>query len=212
MPDATRVKVCGLTLPDQARACAEAGAWAIGVVLAAESPRRVDPEGAVRVLAAVPDGVARVGVFVGASVDEMAALAERAGMTHVQVHGGCDAAEVAAATGCRVIEAFAVDGPAAVERARASAADLVLLDASVRGRHGGTGRTFDWSILADTPPGRPFALAGGLNAGNVARAVAEVRPDVVDVASGVEASPGVKDMDRVRAFIAAALSAEVATR
>ncbi|MEW6581275.1 MAG: phosphoribosylanthranilate isomerase [Actinomycetota bacterium] len=207
MAEPPRVKVCGVTLPEQARACAEAGAWAIGVVLAEGSPRRVDAEGAARVLAAVPDGVARVGVFVGATPAEMAAVAARAGMTHVQVHGGCDPDEVAAATGCRVIEAFSVSGPQDVERARASAADLVLLDAAVRGLHGGTGRRFDWSILADTPPGRPFALAGGLTPDNVADAVAAVRPDVVDVASGVEARPGVKDLRAVALFIARARAA-----
>ncbi len=203
---AVRVKVCGLTVPEEARACAELGAWGIGVVFAAESPRRIDAARAAEVMAAVPAGVARVGVFVGASPAEMASVARVAGLTHLQVHDG-DPDEARRASGLPVIEGVRVSGPAALARARASAADLVLLDAAVPGRHGGTGRSFDWSLLEGSPLGRPFVLAGGLRPENVAEAVARVAPDVVDVSSGVESAPGRKDPERVRAFVAAVAAA-----
>jgi phosphoribosylanthranilate isomerase len=198
--DRPRVKVCGLTRADEAAACAALGAWGVGVVFAPESRRRVDAERAAAVLGAVPRATARVGVFVDAPPSEMAALARRCGLTHLQVHG-TPPEEASAASGLPVIEALAVDGPGALARARESAADLVLLDASVPGRHGGTGTTFDWSVLEAEPLGRPFALAGGLTAENVAEAIARTRPDVVDVSSGVESAPGRKDPDLVRRFI-----------
>lgn len=202
------VKICGLTVPEEARACADLGAWAIGVVFASESPRRVDAARAAEVLAAVPEGVARVGVFVDAPPAEMAAVARRAGLTHLQVHGG-DPVAAREAAGLPVIEGVRVDGPAALARARTSAADLVLLDAAVPGRHGGTGRAFDWDLLEGAPLGRPFALAGGLRAETVGEAVVRLRPAVVDVSSGVESVPGRKDAARVRAFVEAVAAAGV---
>jgi phosphoribosylanthranilate isomerase len=203
---AVAVKVCGLTVPEEARACAELGAWGIGVVFAAESPRRVDAARAAEVLAALPPGVARVGVFVEASPEEMAGVARAAGLTHLQVHGG-DAAAARRASGLPVIEGVRVDGAAALARARASAADMVLLDAAVTGRHGGTGRSFDWGLLEREPLGRPFVLAGGLRPETVGAAVARLRPAMVDVSSGVESSPGRKDPARVRAFVEAVAAA-----
>jgi phosphoribosylanthranilate isomerase len=201
VPEAPRVKVCGVALPEQAAACGDLGVWAIGVVLAEESPRRVDAARAAEVLAAVPPGVARVGVFVEGTAEEIAAVARRCHMTHVQLHRPVDVDAVRDASGCIVIEAFAVSGPEVLARARQSRADLVLLDASVRGRHGGTGIRFDWHLLAASPLGRPFALAGGLTPDNVGEAVELLAPDIVDVSSGVESSPGIKDLDRVRSFL-----------
>jgi phosphoribosylanthranilate isomerase len=135
----------------------------------------------------------------------MAAAAGRAGLTHLQVHG-LDPAAARAATGLPVIEGIRMDGPGGVARARASAADLVLLDAAVEGLHGGTGTPFDWDLLDDDGPGRPFGLAGGLRPETVAGAIARLRPRMVDVSSGVESSPGRKDPERVRAFLAAVAS------
>lgn len=195
------VKVCGLTTPADARAVAALGVWGIGVVFAAGSPRRVDAATAAAVLAAVPAGVQRVGVFVGASADEMAATARTAGLTHLQVHGDADPGAARRASGLPVIQGIAIDGPEAIARARASTADMVLLDAAVAGLHGGTGTTFDWSLLEGDALGRPFALAGGLRPGNVAEALRRLSPAIVDVSSGVESSPGRKDPERVRAFV-----------
>lgn len=202
--DPPAVKICGLTDPGEAAACARLGVWGVGVVLAPGSTRRLDLAGAADVLGALPDGVARVGVFVDAGPDELARAAEACGLTHVQLHGARDVAAARAATGLAVIEGVRVDGPAALERARASTADLVLLDAAVPGRHGGTGVAFDWDLVADAPLGRPFGLAGGLRAETVGAAVALLRPSLVDVSSGVERAPGRKDLELVRRFVAAA--------
>ncbi|MFN8111145.1 MAG: phosphoribosylanthranilate isomerase [Thermoleophilia bacterium] len=155
-----RVKICGLTVPEEARDSARAGAWAIGVVFAPESSRRVDMDTARRVLDAVPPGVARVGVFVDATDDELRRAAA-CGLTHVQIHGAAaDVARARAATGLEVILGVPFDGPEAALRADDGDADLVLFDAAVPGRHGGTGRTLDWDVLAAHRPRRPLGLAG----------------------------------------------------
>ena len=198
--DAVAIKICGLTTPGDAAACARLGVWGIGLIFAAGSPRRVDVPTAVAVARGVPASVARVGVFVDASSRAMADVAARVGLTHIQIHGDTDPEEVRRMSGLPVIQGISIDGAAAVARARASAADLVLLDAAVAGLHGGTGTTFDWSLLEEDALGRPFALAGGLRPENVAGAVARLRPVLVDVSSGVETSPGRKDPERVRAF------------
>jgi phosphoribosylanthranilate isomerase len=198
-----RVKVCGLTVPEEAAACAALGVWAVGVVFAPESPRRVDVERGASVLAALPPPTARVGVFVDAEPRDAAEVAERCGLTHLQVHGRADPAALRAASGRPIIHGVTVDGEAAIRRARESTADLVLLDAAVPGRHGGTGVAFDWSLLEREPLGRPYALAGGLRPENVARAVERLRPDFLDVSSGVEWRPGRKDPARVREFLRA---------
>ena len=203
------VKVCGLTVPSEAAACARLGVWGIGVVFAAGSPRQVGVGEAAAVCAAVPEGVARVGVFVATAPGVMAETARRAGLTHLQVHGDVDPAEARAASGLPVIQGIRMDGPGGVARARASVADLVLLDAAVAGRDGGTGTTFDWSLLDAEPLGRPFALAGGLTPGNVGAAVRRTGPALVDVSSGVESAPGRKDAALVEAFVAAVAGAGV---
>ncbi|WP_217924001.1 phosphoribosylanthranilate isomerase [Miltoncostaea oceani] len=197
------VKVCGITRAADAAACVRLGVWGIGFVFADASPRRVGEREAAALAGAVPATTARVGVFVGASPREMAAVARRVGLTHLQVHGDADPDAARAASGLPVVQGIRVDGPAALDRARASTADLVLLDAAVAGLHGGTGTTFDWSLLGSAGLGRPYALAGGLRPGNVADAVVRLRPSLVDVSSGVESAPGEKDADLVAAFVAA---------
>jgi phosphoribosylanthranilate isomerase len=203
-PDDTRVpriKVCGVTLPDQAAHIAGLGVWAVGGVFARESPRHLEIEAGARMFAAVPRTTARVGVFVEGTVREIAATAHACGLTHVQVHRPVDVDALRAVSGCAVIEAFAVATISDVVSARASKADMVLLDTFVRGLHGGTGTRFEWDLLAEAPLGRPFALAGGLTPENVGEAVQRVSPQVLDVSSGVESSPGVKDLDRVARFV-----------
>jgi phosphoribosylanthranilate isomerase len=202
VPEPVLVKVCGLTDPREAVECAALGAWAIGLVFAPESPRRVTAETARLVVDALPAEVRKVGVFVDPQPDEAAELVDACGLTDVQVHGAAiDVAAIRAACARPVFRGFAVDGPAALDAARRSDADLVLLDASVPGRQGGTGTTFDWSLLDGIDLGRPFALAGGLTPANVAEAVRRARPAIVDVSSGVERAPGRKDPELVRAFV-----------
>ena len=205
MPEPVLVKVCGLTDPREALGCVALGVWAIGLVFAPESSRRVTAETARLVVNALPAEVRKVGVFVDPQPDEAAELVDACGLTDVQVHGAAvDVAAIRAACSRPVFQGFAVDCTAALDAARRSDADLVLLDASVPGRHGGTGTTFDWSLLDGVDLGRPFALAGGLTPANVAEAVRRARPAIVDVSSGVERAPGSKDPELVRAFIVGA--------
>jgi phosphoribosylanthranilate isomerase len=138
------------------------------------------------------------------SAGEAARAVAGAGLTHLQAVGRVDPALLAAACGVPVIHAVRVDGPSALRTARDSAAHLVLLDSSVPGRHGGTGTAFDWGLLERARLGRPVMLAGGLRPDTVGEAVRRTDPDWVDVSSGVEVAPGVKDLDRVEAFLAAA--------
>lgn len=198
-----KVKICGLTEPGQADACVRAGAWAVGVVLAPESPRYVEIARAAEVLAEVPDHIARVGVFVDAGPAELARAADRIGLTHVQLHGTADVTAARAATGLRVILGVPFTGPGVIGAAGASTADLVLFDAAVPGLHGGTGVRLDWAVLAARRPEYPFGLAGGLRPDNVAQAIRMLDPTIVDVSSGVESSPGFKDRDKVEAFMTA---------
>ena len=194
------VKICGLTRAGDAAQAAALGAWGVGVVFAENSPRRVTIEQATEVFSGVSPFTSRVGVFVAPEADEVREVVERCQISLAQIHGHFDVEQLKAAAGVMVIQAFKVDGPATIAAAKESPADLVLLDASVPGMDGGTGETFEWSLIEGEPFGRPFMLAGGLNPDNVAEAVSRVRPDIIDVSSGVEASPGVKDPELLQAF------------
>lgn len=204
MDSRPHVKICGLTDPETADVASRLDVWAIGLVFASPSPRHVSVDRAADIASAIRPGIARVGVFVRPTIDELVEAVSRCDLTHVQIHGDePDVATARAETGCEVITGHPVDGPEALDRARRSPADLVLLDASVRGRHGGTGRVFDWDLLTEGI-GRRYILAGGLTPENVEGAVAEVSPWGVDVSTGVESSPGRKDIVRVTAFVEAA--------
>lgn len=209
----TRVKICGLTDPAQAIACAELGVWAVGLVLWPESPRFCKPEAAEEIGQLLKRRVAVVGVFVDQALDEIAWAADRFGLTHVQLHGHEGPAfcsEVARRTGCKVIKAVQVRDAAQVRSLRPYRVDYHLLDAFVAGVPGGSGHTFNWELARLHHGGVPVILAGGLTPDNVGQAIATVRPFAVDVSSGVERAPGDKDLARVRAFVRAVAAADAA--
>jgi phosphoribosylanthranilate isomerase len=147
-----------------------------------------------------------VGVFVDFELDQIREILRQSGIEWAQLHGS-ESPELVAALLPNAYKALGVADGSAVERARAYPGEHLLLDASVPGLPGGTGRTFDWSIAAEVARERTLTLAGGLSPDNVADAVRQVRPFRVDVASGVESAPGRKDHDRVRRFIEAAKGA-----
>lgn len=198
----TAVKICGITRIDDAVVAAELGASYIGFVLWPDSPRAATLDTVRIVVPALPAHVTPVGVFVDPSVDAINAAAD-AGIRLAQVH----AAAANNFTGARVPIVRAVhlagDGvePAVTD-------DLILLDAHDPQKHGGTGKTIDWPRAARVAATRRVILAGGLTPTNVAEAIRTVRPFAVDVASGVEASPGIKDHDLLRAFIQSALGTQ----
>jgi phosphoribosylanthranilate isomerase len=201
----TRVKICGVTRPDDARMAAELGAWAVGFVFWPRSPRAVSVEQARAIVAGLSPLVTPVGVFVDQTADEVNAVAARVGLGLVQLHGHETPAMARALSG-RVIKAVALGDEGAADELERWPEALVLLDAHDPARRGGTGRTIDWDAAAVIARRRPVVLAGGLRPENVAEAVARVRPAAIDVSSGVETSPGVKDHDRMRALFAAVSS------
>ena len=209
-----RVKICGVTSPADVEACAAAGADAVGVNFHPGSKRYVDPRASQPLLRSIPPLMAGVGVFVGLPIRQITALAYQLGLRGVQVHG--DTREVADPFPFSLIAAFRVrdrQSLAAIDayledcRATGQLPAAILVDAYVEGQEGGTGQTAPWDLLADYKPGVPLILAGGLTPDNVGEAIRVVRPDGVDVASGVESAPGKKDPDKVRRFVAAARAA-----
>jgi indole-3-glycerol phosphate synthase/phosphoribosylanthranilate isomerase len=198
------VKICGITNAEDARTAVDAGADAVGFVFWPKSPRSVDTATARAIAATLPPFVLRVGVFVDATPDEMKRVADAVGLDIVQMHGS-EPPEVVAQAPRRAVKAIRVGPgfqPQDALRYDGAAAGL-LLDTRVDGAQpGGTGQTFDWSLIRPVREGTSFlALAGGLTPENVGEAIATVRPDAVDVSSGVESAPGKKDAAKVRAFV-----------
>jgi phosphoribosylanthranilate isomerase len=208
---ATRIKFCGLTRSEDADAAVEAGAWALGVILWPGSKRRCAVAEAARIAAEHRRRAEIVGVFVNPTLDHVAASADEIGLTMIQLHGDegpSFCAEAARRTGCRVIKAARVRSGADIRALRPYATDFHLLDAFVEGVPGGTGETFAWELAAEHTGRVPVILSGGLTAANVADAIATVHPYAVDVASGTESAPGIKDHAQLRAFAAAVASAQ----
>jgi phosphoribosylanthranilate isomerase len=207
---APRVKICGVTRLEDAEHAVEAGAWALGMVFWPGSPRVADLGTAQVIGAAMRRRVQLVGVFVNATPEEVVATADSVGLTYVQLHGdeGPSFAElVARRAGVKVIKAARVRARADVQALDAFRnVDLHLLDTFRAGSPGGTGETFDWSLVAERRSEVPLLLSGGLTAENVVDAIERTSPWGVDTSSGVEAAPGVKDPAKVEAFIAAVRS------
>jgi phosphoribosylanthranilate isomerase len=212
----TRVKICGITDVRDAELAAELGAWAIGMVFYADSPRRCSLDQALHIVTALRrTQIELCGVFVDATLQELARAREELGLTLLQLHGDegpSFCAEAARRTGARVIKAIQIADAGDVRKLERYHVDFHLADAHARrpagrGRRGGTGETFDWSLLAGRRSQTPLILSGGLAADNVAEAIRRVRPYAVDTASGTERAPGHKDEAKLRAFFAAARDA-----
>lgn len=192
-----RIKHCGITSLHDAELCLDAGAWAIGMILWPASPRACSLEEAGRITRTLRRRVELAGVFVNAHMDRVVELADVLGLTIVQLHGDegpSFCAEVARRTGAKVIKAVRVRDRGDVAGLGAFHTDFHLLD-------GGGGETFAWDMVRARPRnGPPLILAGGLTPANVGAAIDAVQPFAVDVASGTELEPGVKDPEKVRAF------------
>jgi phosphoribosylanthranilate isomerase len=201
------IKICGLTRPDDARRAEEAGATAIGMVFWAKSPRAVTLAQAEAVVAAVGRDVLTVGVFVDATREAIDHVMRRVPLGAAQLHGDESPAFVDSLP-WPVIKALAVPAEGSLPDLSPWSGVRVLLDTHDQERRGGTGRLVDWTRAAALAATRPVILAGGLRPDNVAEAVKRVRPAGIDVSSGVEQSPGVKDEARVRAFIEAVREVE----
>jgi phosphoribosylanthranilate isomerase len=205
----TRVKICGLTRREDATLAAELGAAALGFNFYPPSPRYLAPSSAAEIIGELPPFVTPVGVFADeASAEHILGVAGEAGVTAVQLRGPRlplfegRLGEYPVILAVPVGEDFSPEG---ISRLKASA---FLLDAQDPKLLGGTGKTFDWNLARDAKRYGTIILAGGLTPENVARAIREVCPYAVDVASGVESAPGVKDAAKLRAFFAAVKEAE----
>ena len=198
-----RVKICGIRRTEDALLAAELGAWAVGFVFWPGSARFIDPYRARRISTALPPWVVPVGVFVDQPAEYVSAVASLVRLGVVQLRGS-ETPEMVERMPQRVIKSVAVTSDfdeSSVDRIPARAG--VLLDAHDPERHGGTGTTVDWSRAAAAARRRRVLLAGGLRPENVRTAIDAVRPFGIDVSSGVESAPGVKDPDRLRALFAA---------
>jgi phosphoribosylanthranilate isomerase len=201
------VKICGITRSEDAELATELGAWAIGFNFWPGSKRRCDPAIAAGIARALRRKVEPAGVFVNPTLDEVVQIAENVGLTHIQLHGDegpsfCTA--VAQRTGARIIKALRIGSGADIRDAERYHTDFHLLDAAAGKEYGGTGRTWDWALAAKRHSRVPVILSGGLTPDNVADGISAVRPWGVDVASGVESAPGIKDPALLEAFFAAA--------
>ena len=197
-----RVKVCGITRAEDAVLACDLGVDALGFNFASESARRIDPARARQIIDRLPPFVTPVAVVVNPAPEVLRRWMSESGARVVQFHGE-ETPAVCSAPGFPWFKSFRVGGgfePTAVE---AYASPWCLLDASAPGKRGGTGRTFDWSVVAEVRKRKRVILAGGLDPGNLSEALARACPDAVDLNSGVESEPGIKDSGRLRAAFAA---------
>lgn len=201
-----RVKICGLTRVEDVLAAVRAGADAIGFVFTA-SPRRVSVETAIRLSSYVPEGVSRVGLFLDQDRSEIQRVVDSVALDILQFHG-CESEQQCSLYGLPWLKAVAMENAGSVRRAEREfpGAAGLLLDSHSKGGRGGSGESFDWSL--SKPVSKAVWLAGGLNPNNVGRAIQTVRPFAVDVSSGVETKPGIKDASLMNAFVAAVREAE----
>ncbi|MHB8652337.1 MAG: phosphoribosylanthranilate isomerase [Terriglobia bacterium] len=205
----TRVKICGITRWEDAQLAVELGASALGFNFYPPSPRFVAPETAKAIILKLPPLVTAVGVFAN-EIDgaHIAAIARDAGVTALQLHGPKFPKTDGTLAGFQIIRAVAVRDGMKVEDLTLSGTSAWLLDAFDSDLLGGTGKTFDWNLARDAKKYATIILAGGLTPENVSQAIRDARPYAVDVASGVESSPGKKDPAKLRAFFAAVANAD----
>lgn len=209
-----QVKVCGLTRVDTALACVDLGVNAVGCVFFPKSPRFVSDPLAADICSALPPSVQSVGVFVNCSFSHIMEKVDRCGLTAVQLHGqeSPDLLQRLKAENITVIKALFIEGEPSVKAASDFDASAFLVEAGKGALPGGNARQWDWSALNGFSDTHPLILAGGLTPENVADAISSSAPDAVDVSSGVESAPGIKDMGKVTAFMAAVSACRVEGR
>ena len=207
----TRVKICGITGPEDALRAVSLGAWALGMIFWPGSSRRCGVEEAELIGAELHRKAELTGVFVNATLDEVGGTADRCRLGMLQLHGDEGPAycrEAARRTGCKVMKAARVHDAAQVQALRRYATDFHLLDAYSPRAPGGTGESFDWELATLHPRTPPVVLSGGLTPDNVGQAIAQARPFAVDTASGTESEPGRKDPAKLEAFFRAVEAAD----
>lgn len=200
------IKICGLTRVEDVQAATAAGADVIGFVFTT-SPRQISIDKAIELCSYVPEGVLRVGLFLGQSRSEVEHVIRSVPLDVLQFHGD-ETEQFCSVFNMPWLKAVAMEDDGSVRKAEREfpGAMGLLLDSHVKGEQGGSGKQFDWSL--SNPVAKPVWLAGGLNANNVKRAIQTVRPYAVDVSSGVESEPGIKNAAMMKAFVKAVREAE----
>ncbi|MEM9538065.1 MAG: phosphoribosylanthranilate isomerase [Cyanobacteria bacterium P01_E01_bin.42] len=198
-----RIKICGITNTEQGCAIANLGATALGFICVEKSPRHLTPEKIGEIIAHLPQRVDKIGVFVNAEIDRIAAIAKNTGLTGIQLHGD-ESPEFCwqlrqQLPQLEIVKALRVKSITDLEQSKdyEEAIDTFLLDAYHPQQRGGTGKTLDWQALHNFRPAKPWLLAGGLTPDNILIALDRVSPDGIDLSSGVERSPGDKDLAKV---------------
>jgi phosphoribosylanthranilate isomerase len=205
----TRIKICGITRPQDAIAACDAGCDAIGLVFWSGSPRCLTFAQAAEVAATIAPEIEAVGVFVGAEVKDVISAARQTGIATAQLHGDLPPGpwdELGKTL--RLIRAIPVNSRSVDGSMRVAGIADYLFDSAADGRHGGTGRTFDWHLIEPARGWGRIWLAGGLNASNIDAAIRTVAPYAVDVSSGVESAPGIKSPELITAFVRAVRAAD----
>jgi len=211
-PTPPRVKICGITNLDDAQRAADLGAWALGLIFFDRSPRRCTATEAQHVATALRRRVELCGVFVNASLDEIARRCDQLGLTLLQLHGDegpSFCAEAARRTGARVIKAVRLRSAGDLQALETFHTDFHMVDGYARDMYGGTGHPVDWSVVGRRRSDVALILSGGLTPANVAEAIDHAGPFAVDTASGTEAQPGRKDPAKLEAFFASVASTAV---
>lgn len=199
-----KIKVCGITKTEDAVLCSRLGAWAVGFIFVKESPRYISTEKASEITAELLETIEKIGVFVNSTIDEIQATIQTSKITRIQLHGDetpdfCT--ELKKKTSLPIIKAFRVNSIEDIDTIKLykNIISAVLLDTFDKNQHGGTGKTFNWEIAKKAKEYEiPLILAGGINPDNILNAYAEVKPFAIDVSSGVEISPGIKDHEKLK--------------
>jgi len=198
----TRIKICGITRIEDAKAASKLGVDALGFVFYDKSPRYIEPEKATAIIRQLPDSVSAVGLFVNPTQQQIDGVLKNCPLDIIQLHGD-ESADFCRAQTLPVMKAIAVSCTDDLQRANAYDCPVLLDAKTPAGVFGGAGKAFDWSLLYGFTHPFPLILAGGLNPENVAEAMAVRQWFAVDVSSGVETSPGLKDAGKMQAFVAA---------
>lgn len=207
----TRIKICGITSGSDAQMAVKSGADAVGFVFYEKSARAVSVEQTTAIIKTLPPFITTVGVFVNERPEKILSIADEAGLTCIQLHGGetpLECEKLSAMTSRKIIKAVRVRSEADLKNIGDYKASAVLLDSYKDSSYGGTGEVFDWNMAKGIPAGCNLILSGGLTPENVSQAIRLVRPYAVDVSSGVESSPGKKDSEKIKRFIEQARGVE----
>ncbi len=188
----TKIKICGITQPDDAQLATEYGARMIGMIFYDKSPRFISDSAAEKIVQILPEEVLPVGVFVNPEVEKISSIIDNTGIKALQIHGKFNSDEVNKLN-LPIIQAYSISDKNDFDSIRQNGSDYFLLDNKELNSYGGTGKTFDWELIPTDLRKDRMILAGGITAENAAEAVSRINPAFLDVSSGVESSPGIKD-------------------